>query len=162
MGLRSAEIGCAWGFSKGDAWWLLLTFSLPALSGLVKSCRAMGVRAAGECRTVFGASSAIWNLALTFLRLCSAGLRICCEFADWMLASGCLLSVYEAERHREGTCLAIGRLFACSTRRLAAQLARCLENIEIGSTSRLACGALWQGGTRLTACRWPVCQTCAR
>ena len=66
-----------------------------------------------------------------------------------MLASGCLLSVYEAESHRKGTCLAIGCLFACSARRLAAQLARCLENVEIGSTSRLACGALWQGGRDL-------------
>lgn len=125
---------------------MLSTFSLPALSGLEKSCRAIGVRAAGECRTVLAASSAIWNLAFTFLRLCSAGLRICCRFADWMLASGCLLSVYKTKRHREETCLSIGHLLARCTRRLAAQFARRLEDIKVRSSSRSAWDARLHGG----------------
>lgn len=96
------------------------TFSLPALSGLVNSCRAMGVRATvGDCRTVFSASSAIWNLALTFRRLSSAALVRFCAFADLMLARGWLMLVWDGRR-RANSYLAIDRLLSRGARRLAA------------------------------------------
>lgn len=120
MGFHAGAGDCAGRFSNTLAWKLLSTFSLPALSGLANSCRAIGVRATwGDCRTVFSASSAIWNLALTFLRLSSAALVRFCAFADCMLARGFGMLVRD-EMRRQNSYLAIDSLLSRGTGRLAA------------------------------------------
>lgn len=63
-----------------------------------------------------------------------------------MLASGYLLSVCKTKTHRERTCLSIGHLLTRCTGRLAAQLARRLEDIKVRSSSRSAWSAHSHGG----------------